>query len=564
MKNFILILLAVLTLISCEKDAAPRPKSYPLLLTDPVTDIDSTGALFSASLENKGVQKINDFGFILESGGRQYKFSLAGTADIDNCRYRCNVGIEAGKMYSVRSYAATDEYFIKGNEVIFTGRGSRKPEIIDFYPESGYDGTEITMHCKYLVPDTAGNKVFIEGNACEVLSVSNETITFRTPEISFFGEAKIRISNGVHETVSNKTFAVLGPSIYSITPSEGKSGTMVKIRGENFLKNGNSLFVSFDAMQTFLMSSSDTEAEVMVPATDYLFDKSFTVSLTNGHKTIVSNKPFLLRKSWEVKAATPFNWGWHYDAFSYNGAGYILELNTKELYRYSADLNSWEAVPSSLFPGERNEYSVYALEGDVLFKAGGRDYMGNKLNEVWAYNFVSGNWEARSNIPFSFYHATFFTLKGYTFIITDEGQVWKCDLTHEVYTRMNDFPEPFTYSFTSAFMAGNQVYAVNYGSTYKYDELNDAWSLAGLNPITRENYSEPALGFTFNNTGYVLASGSDLYKYDLLNNRWLLVSKYPAYENSYKVVFTASNKAFFAATSSSYVGGSPLMFSYEE
>ena len=68
MKNQIIISVFVITTIisftACKKDATIKPKDYPYIITNEVTDIDSTGATFNAEIIDLGQEEIIEYGFV--------------------------------------------------------------------------------------------------------------------------------------------------------------------------------------------------------------------------------------------------------------------------------------------------------------------------------------------------------------------------------------------------------------------------------------------------------------------------------------------------------------------
>jgi hypothetical protein len=386
--------------------------------------------------------------------------------------------------------------------------------------------------------------------------------------MAFFGNTKISVKVDTKTGVSDLFFNILGPTINSISSISGLSGNYLTLTGNNFTMNGADVKVSFDSYNAQTIYSSNTMVKVVVPPAtlSLLSDISVTLKLVNGLKTTTFQDGFLIKKSWEIKQATPFEWSWKYSAFTYNEKGYILELNTKQFYEYNPVTNQWNLFPSSIFPGDRNQGSLYIPQGDKLYKLGGHNYLDASLGEFWEFSFNDKSWNKKTDLPFKFYEALYLDLNNQIYIVTDEGQVWKCDLINERYSRLNDSPFKFVWTFASAFVINGKMLVAVYGQNWQYNDQNDTWSNISANPLLQQSYSENAIGFSYNGTGYVLQAGENLYKYDISNGIWIKVSEFPGSrgDNSYKTVFTIGSKAFIAATSSNYVGCAPLMYSYQE
>jgi hypothetical protein len=532
-----------------------------MIRTLEVKNIDSEGATFSAEVLNIGKQQILDFGFILNGDGQESKFSIDQDVLID-FQYQCNVDILPDQTYTVRAFVETATNIVLGNKVSFIGLGSKKPEIIDFSPKSGYDNSEVILYGKYF--SALNNSISLNGINCEIISQIVDTIIFKTPAMSYFGLANIKIATGTGESVSSQKFNILGPVIHSVTPIEGKSGTIINIKGEHFIGNGENYSVKFGDNEAIILKSADSSIELLAPALGLLNDQNFIISITNGLKNTSYEQKFVMQKSWKELEPTPFEWGYQYGGFAHGNSVYILELNERVFYEYDPVSDAWNSEGFAVYPGTKTENSQYIVRDDIVYYFGGVDYRNIKRFELWSYDFNNHVWQQKNDLPFSFYLAMSFRLGGYDYIITDDGQVWQCDFKNEQYTRLNDFPTTYQF-FSTSFKVDNVVYAVTLGETWKYEEYNDSWSMVSDNPFEVGRYGTPQpIGFMYKNTGYVLTSGSRLYRYDPTRKMWLLTSEYPEFPNSYKVAFVIDGVVYFAVTSSYYGAGAPFLFSYED
>jgi hypothetical protein len=568
MKREYLIIILLLLLSGCEKDATIQTKEYPLVLTKEISEINKTGATFAGKILQNGSVDITDFGFTWTDGQSVFKTSLINNGIPEEFKYRISSDLKVGSTYSVQAYLQTKKNLVLGNKVQFKSLGNNGPVITDFYPKTGVDGSMVTIVGKYFSRISSNNKVFVNNIEGQIIYSSNDSIKFKTPQMAFFGNTKISVKVDTKTGISDLLFNIIGPTINSISSITGLSGNYLTLTGRNFTKNDTVIKVSFGTYPAQVINSSDSQVKVVVPAATYslLSETSVVLKLENGLKTTTYKDRFLIGKSWESKQATPFDWSWRYSAFTYNEKGYILELNTKQFYEYNSLANQWNLFPSSIFPGERNEGSLYIVEGDKLFKLGGHNYLDSALGEFWEFSFNDKSWNRKTDLPFKIRDAVYLNLKNQLYIVTDEGQVWKCDLINETYIRLNDSPFKFVWSFASAFEINGKMLVAIYGQNWQYNDQNDTWSNISANPIQKQSYSENAFGFSYNGTGYVLQGGENLYKYDILNGIWIKVSEFPGSrgDNSYKTAFTVGSRAYIAATSSNYVGCAPLMFSYHE
>ena len=552
------------------RDAEIQPKNYPYLVTKDVTDINTSGVTFSAEIiPSTNDDTIVDYGFIWGEND-EFKFSFASSANMANhFSVRITSDLIENKNYSCRAYLITKRHTIYGNKVSFKALGCESPKIYDFYPKSGFDTEIITLKGKSFSYNVKNNIVKINNMQAEVLSSTDDSLTFRIPLSNFVGEVAITLTVGNNTTTTDSKLTILEHEIESVSSNSGYSGNYITITGKHFLRSG-SLTVNFGSYRAEIQSFSDNQIIAMVPVPIYfqlMNDTQTPITVTSGVKTKTHNNIFTIKKSWTSKTPTPFTWHYEYQAVEYNGKGYILELNEKMIYEYNPNNDQWNEISSSLFPGERFDNSIFIVSNEKLYKIGGISW--DPISDVWSYDFVENNWIKKKDIPFTFLRATFFRQDDSWYIITNYGQVWKCDLENEVYIKLNDFPKVFTYSAASAFMADGKNYVATYGQTWLYDKLDDNWIEKSSNPFSQGYATRAIIGFSYKNTGYILDRGQFLFRYDYENDYWYQVSIYPGIrgDDSYKTTFVNENGAYIVVTFG-HVGGifanSPFMFLYND
>ncbi len=546
--------------VSCNKQPEITSKDFPFVITNTVSDINTKGATFSAEVLDKGKKVVTDFGFIMESENETFTFSLKHFKDLDDFTYRCDVDIEADTEYSVRAFVVTEEDSVLSNQVSFIGEGSLPPEIITFTPAGGPDSSEVLLLCKHINLQPDKNRVYLHDEPCKVIAVRSDTLVCRTPFMSYSGEAVFKVSNGLFSDSTSTKFNIIGPVTTSFTPLSGKCSERITLKGNNFAVNGD-VTVYFDDNPTLygratVLNVSDNTIDILVPPYGLTEDKTCTITVKTGLKKVNYDQEFLMYKSWEEKNLSPFYRSETYPAVEYNGNIYVLDINgDNRLIKYTPPEDKWESVPSSEFPGEKLVYSVYTVVGNTLYKAGGRDYSWEVQKELWAYDFISGNWELKNDLPFEFMEGSSFTLDGYTYIITSFSEVWKCDFPNEQYVHLNNFPvtDP-----GFSFIANSVAYVNADDKTYRYDKQNDSWEAICDVP---DFYSY--LGIIYNNTGYLFCGDHFIYKFDYVNNKWNRKTTYPGARSPYKITFSINNLMYFFETRN-YDGETRKSFVYFE
>jgi len=568
MRHYFYILAAFICIISACNDAEVQPKEYPLIVTKEVTDIDTEGATLEAEILVPGTAKITDFGFIVTDGAYTLKQSVFNSTKF---KKRMTTDLKPNVVYVCKAYLTTAKTLVYGNSVTFLSKGSTSPLISYFSPKTGFDGDTVTLIGKHFSLLLGNDRIYINKVPAQIISGTDSSIVFITPNQSFVGAADVTIEVNTMKVTSAQKFTLVGPQINSISSLSETSGKVVTINGTNLIRNGRKTAINFGQYNATILNQTNNRIDVVVPiATINLLDDNYTtVKLTNGFKTLTYPSDFLIKKSWKSKSPPLlFNFPTTYqDGFAYNGKGYMHDVDYGNMYEYNPATDSWKQFGTTPFPATtRYTKSLYIQSNDQVFRVGGTDYLSLPVNSLWSYNLVDNKWTKKNNLPFSFSNAGYFTLDNQIYILTYEKQLWQCDFENEQYKRLNDFPGKIVDYFISTFIANGNAYAVHYGETWLYDKQNDSWIPKSSNPFFKANYSVFAKCFTYNNTGYVLNNGTNLYKYDFVNDVWVLASKYPNVlgSNSDKSIFLIGNEVYIADTFSNYQAGAPFMYLYME
>jgi hypothetical protein len=554
-------ILYISLILGCEDDAKITQKDFPYFITEKVIQNDSTGVIFSAKVIDKGKEEIINHGFILIDENNDYTFVITDKFDLDKFQLRITSNLEKGRAYSYKAYIQTSKHKVYANVVKFISEGSLAPEILDFYPPGGFDNSLVTIVGNNFGITTDNLSIHLNDIKSEIILFSNDSIIFKTPKTSFYGESTISVKSGSKTVVAEEKFTIIGPSIDSLSKTSGHSGEYLTIYGRNLTQNGENSEVAFGTFPATILKYSEKEIDLIIPFPDdnLLVDKSVLVRYKNGLKTVTDNTSFIIEKSWEKMQNPPFITNGYDKCFSYDNKGYFLDINYKRLMEYNPNNDTWTKI--SDYPGSINAYSHYAVFGDRLFKLSGANSLG-KVYDFWEYNFITNNWLKRENVQFSFYQSTSFVLNNTLIIITDSRQVWSYGNDNN-FTRKKDFPEQINLFIT--YVSQGKAYLVNFGQTWEYDYHNDNWLKESVNPFQPSYYYQSTIGFNLYETCYVLQSGTDLYKFDLLSKNWILISKYPySGQGVYKTSFVIYDGAYIAALQSSSPIEAPLLFKYKE
>ncbi len=556
--------LCISLLAGCE-DAERGPKDYPSVQMDKI-DVLSDGVIFQARVTSPGTQNIVSSGFIWnETDNTEFeawsKKELSVTLSPGTFQAEIHTDIIKDQVYYVRPFVKTVETTVFGPVSAFTGRGSRTARVTDYSPKEGFDGTVVRMTDANFSQRQGNLSVFIDNTPAEIIRSAEDSLIFRIPVTPLIGWVPFKVVSGDREIVIENAFDVFGPEISESSVTEGHPGDIITLRGKNLTHYGPPR-LNFDEIVAEIIDADDDKVTAVIPFTNnFYYDKTVNVCLFSGQKFNGLYNPFTVKKSWETKTPTPFDWSWTYDAFSYNGKGYILEINAKVLYEYDPAADSWYLI--SDFPGDRSENNIFLARDNKVIVIGGN--INGTSCPVWEYDFTTKIWTRQDDAPFIFTLATHVNLNGLEYIITDSGLVCTYNYSTREFTKKYHFLHPVNL-FLSAYIANGKIHLVTYGSTWSYDESTDDWTKVSDNPFEKDYSFVPAIGFYYNGSPYVLEDGVELYKYLADYERWVLCGYYPGSrgDNSYKTVFVIGDYAYIAATSSNYYGCAPLHFAYSD
>ena len=141
--------IAILSLVTCDNYEFPK-SPYPRIETLPVVNISETGVTFQGNITQLGQKEITNRGFVwgLEKNlsiDSEDKIQLGPAQARGNFEANVKSGLSKGKTYFVRAFVATSDYFVYGEAVSFTSKGSTPPLIKSFSPLEGTWGDTITV-----------------------------------------------------------------------------------------------------------------------------------------------------------------------------------------------------------------------------------------------------------------------------------------------------------------------------------------------------------------------------------------------------------------------------------
>ncbi len=409
--------------------------------------------------------------------------------------------------------------------------GSEPPAVESIIPSTGFDGTEVRISGKYFGSDKSKRRVYVNDREVDIIDSGDDYVSFAIPSSPFIGEATIRVIAGENETSTK--FTILGPEIESISPLTGYSGDYIVISGKYLIENEGGTRIHFGdriapVLQMSLGANHQTSLTVPVPPGNTLFSEILsTIKLQDGEKIVQYGNTFLTKASWISRAPEQFEWAYEHNGFSYNGKGYIMDVNTMDFHEYNPLTDKWTVIePVSSKP---NFYynSLLIVSGDKFYRVGGVNYSLEENDELWYFKLSDKTWVKKGKLPFMFYRAASFKLNNNIYILTGRNELWLCDFDNERYQKLNNFPAEIDMSlFAASFVVDNTAYITTLGKTWQYNIQNDSWSEKASYPFYFGLYYSCLNGFTYKGYGYIHLGG-DIYKYDSSKDFWVLASYYP-------------------------------------
>ncbi len=182
MKSIKCIFILLLIILSC---CEPKDFVYPLIQTGEVTGIDSTGAVFHASITAAGKENIIEYGFVwdLKENPDLNSSKIAVDGPVSNGKINIKISSDLlpDTIYYVRAFASNSGYTTYGRVVKFKSAGSLVPMILDFNPTEGAGGTVVTINGRNFSSSITGNVVKFGKATAIITEASSDKLVVSLP-----------------------------------------------------------------------------------------------------------------------------------------------------------------------------------------------------------------------------------------------------------------------------------------------------------------------------------------------------------------------------------------------
>jgi sugar lactone lactonase YvrE len=136
--------------------------------------------------------------------------------------------------------------------------------ILSISPNTGSDGTAVTIVGTGFSTTAAENEVTLNGKTCPVTSAAATQLHITIPVAAGTGVITVKVGS---KTATSSTFTYLVPlAIASIAPTSGPKGTSVVITGTGFSATAASNIVTIHGVAAEVTTASETALTIVIPA----------------------------------------------------------------------------------------------------------------------------------------------------------------------------------------------------------------------------------------------------------------------------------------------------------
>jgi len=622
MKRLLFVSSMLFLMLGCEDSFEPKMQDYPIIETHEVTDISSTGALFTGEILQNGKLEIVEHGFLLSD--------LKGSVPVVNAlrikgrpasplfALRCEADLMKDVTYSVRAYAKTSKDSVFSNAVKFVSSGTLAPSVSAVIPAQVSDGDTVVIQGEHFGTNSSV-VVEVGTEKATIVGRSATQLTIVIPVNPTSGPKPLKISSLGQSTTYNGLTVML-PVIESFTPVSGPAGTIIEIKGKYFSKNPQYNKVTVGPAESYVYGST---GDVL---TLYLeFSKSsgyFPVEVdVNGKKatsntTFFINGPFitsvspLVAKYKDVITISGQDFGFNVDENSVTIGGLKANIisatpqqitvevpNLPETYSditikvgpkettHTEKLftkSPWSAVQNTPYPAAGRGAAVSFMIGDRFFLTSGRmhshemyiTYMNMEdYKDTWEFSLQNG-WQRRADFPDNRYLAMAFSIGNKAYVGAGvigeslQSDFYEYNSSTDSWRKVSSMPGTgraagiaFSINGKGYGGFGKVAGGIKSSQFFEYDPAADTWTqIPGPAKGAELLYS-----FVLNDKGYIVIDGKELWEFNPVGYVWTRKSDFPDTGTYSGLAFTINGKAY-AGTGlylNGYTNYSSKMFAYD-
>ncbi len=595
MRKIILITaLSVSLLIMVKCDNYEFPKSpYPRVENLAITNISETGVTFQANITQLGEQPIMNHGFIWGTSENlsftnEDKIELGAISDLGEIEANVKSGLYKDETYFVKAFLATSNYFVYGDAISFTSKGSTAPLIKSFSPKEGTWGDTITVRGNFFSALAKNNIVKFGSLNSKVVASNDSLIKCIVPDEISDKTIPIYVTVAGGQTKSNNNFILITPSIENLSPQIATFDDIITIRGSHFSAIKEKNKVKFNEHIAEVTESSSSQLKVKVPTS--IREKENTVSVTVNLQSTTANGNFMVTPPlissisnnkgsigetiqisgnnfnpttdgnialFEERSATILNATKSALTVKilegvYKQRSFIIEVRVAEQSSLSTESFTLQNIwleKNVMEPGEeRGGAVVFAINGKGYIGLGAK--FGFLYKNFWEYDPLANKWTSIGDFPDKVRGAAVsFSIGSYAYVgggydpftIEPLFDFWKFDPLFKSWTRVGDLPVPMVSGSVSisTTLKGYVVRGEETENFWEYDPNSDSWKMMPDYPGVFLPYNIPETGFEISDNLYIYSFDGDtapnqFYEFDFNTGSWTVKAEIESYSfNSY-------------------------------
>jgi hypothetical protein len=522
------ISIIVFSLVTCDNYEFPK-SPYPRIETLPVVNISETGVTFQANITQLGEKEITNHGFVWGlnenlSIDSEDKIQLGATSGLGNFEVDVKSGLFEGETYFVKAFVATADYFVYGEALSFTSKGSTPPIIESFSPFEGTWGDTITIKGDYFSALAKNNLVKFGTLESKVVTSNDSTIQCIVPDDIPNKTVPIYVTVAGNQTQSANHFVLITPTIESFSPTQATFEDIVTLTGINFSPAKEKNIVKFNEHIAEVIESSNSQLKVKVPST--IRKKENVVSVTVNLQTANANEPFIVAPPSISSISTN-------EAF----IGATIQVNGNNFNPIvSGNIVLLEGLPATILSATKSLITIQLPQGIYKKRSFPIEAIVAEQSAVSQEILtLQDTWIRKADVPhgqFGRYDAVAFSINGMGYVGLGSGGVgnkfWQYNPAENSWAEVAPFPGGQRAGATS-FVIGDKAYVGLGGGApndfWSYSPQSNSWSQISDFPF--ESYM--ARGFSVNGKGYVLRreATDNFWEYDPNLNSWTSLENIP-------------------------------------
>jgi hypothetical protein len=283
-KKLAIVTLFIIAVACADEKVASR--SYPVVNTYAVTDINEQGATFNGEILDLSDGVVNH-GFIyasnyIYSADALYldSVSLGSASKAEKFSMLANRSMEKGKTYYVRAYAiGRSGKIVLGQELSFVSQGSVPPKITDFNPKEATVGDTILIVGTGFSRAATLNRVWFNDISALITKAASDSLQIIVPSNASLSNNMLYVDVGGQKAAAADKFNLLQMTATSFEPLLVTFGDTITVHGTNFpLKTASVNTAIFEA-QAAVVSTTRTQIKAVLPMDVTVSSSKLTINV---------------------------------------------------------------------------------------------------------------------------------------------------------------------------------------------------------------------------------------------------------------------------------------------